>query len=262
MRGCTCIWRDAGQLVLDRVLDRHHVARRRSAMRAERRVERRRLAAAGRAGDQHDAVASARATVVELRRSVDGGDAELAESRATLGAVEEAEHDALAARGRHDRDPHVDVAAADPDGDAAVLRQAALGDVEAGHDLHARRERRRRGGRGGASTSCSTPSIAEAHARACARRARRGRRWRAPCTASARSAFTRRMTGASSSASSRSGGSANASSGVGVELERAAELARAPRRPPARRARRRRRRARWRRGARPRARRAGATGRS
>ena len=54
------------------------------------------------------------------------------------GAVEQAEDDALAGRRRHDRHPHVDVPAADPQRDAAVLRQAALGDVEPGHDLHAR----------------------------------------------------------------------------------------------------------------------------
>ena len=52
--------------------------------------------------------------------------------------VEDAHDDALAAHGRHRDDAQVDAVAVDGQPDAAVLGQAALGDVELGHDLHAR----------------------------------------------------------------------------------------------------------------------------
>ncbi len=52
--------------------------------------------------------------------------------------VEQAQHHALAVTGRDGRDAHVDRAAGDAKRDAAVLRQALLGDVEGGHHLHAR----------------------------------------------------------------------------------------------------------------------------
>ena len=51
--------------------------------------------------------------------------------------VEQAQHDALAVPGRDRRDAHVDRAARDAQADAAVLRQALLGDVELRHDLDA-----------------------------------------------------------------------------------------------------------------------------
>ena len=47
-------------------------------------------------------------------------------------------HDALAVDARQRHDAQVDVAAVHDQADAAVLRQALLGDVEFGHDLHAR----------------------------------------------------------------------------------------------------------------------------
>jgi hypothetical protein len=56
--------------------------------------------------------------------------------------VEQTHHDALAVAGRHGRETDVDVAAGDLDLDAAVLRDALLGDVEAGHDLDAAGDRR------------------------------------------------------------------------------------------------------------------------
>ena len=43
--------------------------------------------------------------------------------------------------------------------DAAVLRQAALGDIQAGHDLDARRRRRRASGTAGAAFPSSRPSM-------------------------------------------------------------------------------------------------------
>ncbi len=59
--------------------------------------------------------------------------------------VEQAQHDALAVPRRDRRDAHVDGAARDSQRDAAVLRQALLGDVELRHDLDARHDERRDG---------------------------------------------------------------------------------------------------------------------
>src|SRR6185295_18231284 len=53
------------------------------------------------------------------------------------GAVEHADDDALAEHGGQDADAHIDLVAADVQLDTAILRQAALGDVEVGHDLDA-----------------------------------------------------------------------------------------------------------------------------
>ena len=53
-------------------------------------------------------------------------------------AVEHPHDDALAEHGGQHGDAQVDGVAADGQLDAAVLRQAALGDVEVGHDLDAR----------------------------------------------------------------------------------------------------------------------------
>ena len=59
-----------------------------------------------------------------------------------LRAVEQSQHDTLAERGRDRRDAQIDIAARDAQADSAVLRQALLGDIEARHDLDARRDRR------------------------------------------------------------------------------------------------------------------------
>ena len=55
-------------------------------------------------------------------------------------AVQEPEHDAFAEGRGHDRNADVHVLAADLDAHAAVLGQPLLGDVQAGHDLDARRD--------------------------------------------------------------------------------------------------------------------------
>ena len=52
---CTCTWLAGGEVVFDRVLDRADVQLV-AVHAAQRRVERRRLTRAGRAGDQQDAV--------------------------------------------------------------------------------------------------------------------------------------------------------------------------------------------------------------
>ena len=55
--------------------------------------------------------------------------------------VEETDNDLLAVDGRQDGDTQIDFLAGDADAEAAVLRQAALGDVEAGENLDARGDR-------------------------------------------------------------------------------------------------------------------------
>ena len=177
----------------------------------ERRVERRRLARAGRPGDQHGAVglAEARARSARARRrrmpSVSRststprpcrGCACTIASPCTLGSVTTrrsivAAVDASGRRGR-------------PAG------SAPLGDVEVGHDLHAADRRRRPCGAGPWRASLQHAVDAEAHAHA---RAPSGSKWmsEAPCsTAWAMIELTSLMTGASSADSRRSTTSAGA----------------------------------------------------
>ena len=103
---------------------------------AEGGVERRRLAGAGRAGDDHDAVG----LVDELaeRAQVVLAQAQLVQVEADVAAVEHAHDDALAEHRRQHADAEVDRLVVDVQLDAAVLRHAALGDVQVGHDLDAR----------------------------------------------------------------------------------------------------------------------------
>ena len=70
---------------------------------------------------QHVVVEAQAAEIVEIAR----------------GAVEQAHHDAFAVERRQRGDAEIDFAAQNLDLDAAVLRQAALGDVELGHQLEA-----------------------------------------------------------------------------------------------------------------------------
>ena len=72
-----------------------------------------------------------------LRREIEGDGA----------AVEHAEHDDFAVQAGRGRDAEHDILAAHGDADAAVLRQAPLGDVELGEDLQARDDGRREAGR-------------------------------------------------------------------------------------------------------------------
>ena len=131
--------RDALELVLDRILDGEDVEVGRVDL-GEARVERRRLAGAGRAGDEEDAVRPLDDAADRLE--LIGREADVGEAEQHRAAIEQTDHDALAGRGRRGRDAHVDVLAGHLAADAAVLRQPLLGDVEAGHDLHARDDRR------------------------------------------------------------------------------------------------------------------------
>ena len=96
---------DAVERVLDRILDRHHVERAARQPR-QRRVERRRLAGAGRAGDEHDAVRLAYQAVDRRERRRAHAERREIELRGIL--VEQAQHDALAGPRRQRRHAHVD----------------------------------------------------------------------------------------------------------------------------------------------------------
>ena len=114
----------------------------------------------------------------KLRQHV-AAHAQAFERELRLGLVEQAQHRALAVRRRQRRDAHVDRAAADAQRDAAVLRQALLGDVELGHDLQARDQRRVQ--RAVRLHHLAQRAVdAKAHRARCARRARCGCRSRRP----------------------------------------------------------------------------------
>ena len=130
---------DARQVELDRVLGGGEVLRGLVQI-GERRVERGGLARAGGARHQHHAegLVDAVQEDVELRLL----EAELGHVELQVRLVEEAHHDLLAEQRREHRDAEVHLPAAPHlELDAAVLREPALGDVELGHDLHARGDR-------------------------------------------------------------------------------------------------------------------------
>ena len=131
---------DALHRIFHRILDRQDVAAA-IVQQAKRSVERGRLARSGRPGDENDPVRLGdRLTdhLVDRRRH-----AELFEVDPGIVLVENAQHHALARTARQRRDTHVEQFAAQRQADAAVLRHAALGDVEARHHLHAADHHRR-----------------------------------------------------------------------------------------------------------------------
>ena len=73
--------------------------------------------------------------------TVVGGHAQAVEAALAAALVEQAQHDAFAVGGGQGGDAHVHLPAGQAQGDAAILRQALFGDVEAGHDLDARGHR-------------------------------------------------------------------------------------------------------------------------
>jgi hypothetical protein len=126
--------RDSLQLVFDGVFDRHDVEAR-AIQASQRRVKRRGFSGSGRTGDEHD-------TVGLVDQAVDAGQrrrihAEAFQIQPAALLVEEPQYRALSEAGRQGGDAHVDLPAGDPQGNAAVLRQALLGDVELRHDLDA-----------------------------------------------------------------------------------------------------------------------------
>ena len=105
----------------------------------QRGIQRGGLAGTGRAGDQHDAV-RLRDQLVELRQHF-RAHAQILQVEPAGFLVEQAQHRAFAVPGGQRGDPHIDRLAADAQRDAAILRQAFLGDVELRHDLDARDQR-------------------------------------------------------------------------------------------------------------------------
>ena len=129
---------DTRQFVFDRVLDRHDVD---AALldRTEARVERRRLARSRRPGNQDDAFAQveqeAQALFLAFRHpetvhGEDGG-----------AAVENTDDDLFPSGRRQRRHAQVDARAVHVHPRPTVLRTQPIGDVQFGHDLHARYER-------------------------------------------------------------------------------------------------------------------------
>ena len=132
---------DAGQIDFRRIFGRRDV-RVFLVEDVEARVERHGLAAAGRAGHQDHAVRLRQRVHVELflRRLI----AERVDAEHGARRIENTRHDLLAKQRRAGADAEVDRAGlGDAHLDAPVLRDAALGDVEARHDLDARGELRR-----------------------------------------------------------------------------------------------------------------------
>ena len=70
------------------------------------------------------------------------GHAQRGEVEVFRGFVEQAQHDAFAVVGGQGGNAHIDGLAGNAHADAAILRQAFFGNVEAGHDLDARHHRR------------------------------------------------------------------------------------------------------------------------
>ncbi len=129
---------DAGQVVLDRVFHRHDAGGA-GIESAQRRVQRGGLAAAGRAGDQQNAVRRANEGI-EVVEHV-GRHAHGAQIQPRRRFVEQAQHGAFAMRARQGGHAHIESAAADAQGDAAVLRQTLFGDIELRKNLDARNQR-------------------------------------------------------------------------------------------------------------------------
>ena len=128
---------DAVDVVLDRVFGGDQLVFDRVEL-AEGGVERRGLARAGRPGDEDDAVGLVHHVAKGLeRRRVH---ADLVQIERNDRAVEHPHDDAFAEHGGQHADAQVDRMPADGQLDAAVLRHAAFGDVEIGHDLDARRD--------------------------------------------------------------------------------------------------------------------------
>ena len=136
---------DAGEVELDRVLRGHDVGFGRVDLR-DRRVERVGLAAAGRAGHEHHAPRARESRCSNLASDSARTRASSCRASACPCRADACTIFSPKSVGRH-RDAEVDLlrlaALVEADLDAAVLRQALLGDVELRHDLDARRRSRR-----------------------------------------------------------------------------------------------------------------------
>ena len=129
---------DALDVILDRVLERDevHVT---GVDLVDHAVHGGGLTASGRADDQNNAVAV-------LQQVLDGsqalfGEADGLEGDAAAGLIQQTADDLFAVDRGQGRDTEVDVLVLDADIEAAVLRDAALGNVQTGHDLKAGQNR-------------------------------------------------------------------------------------------------------------------------
>ena len=125
---------DPFDLVLDGVFDGDDVDFR-VVDRGQGRVERCRLAAAGGAGYQQDAVGRLDQLVEQV--DVPAVHAEIGQFQHRPGFVEQPQHHPFAERGGDDGNPNVHAPVGDLDLDPPILGQALFGDVEPRHDLDA-----------------------------------------------------------------------------------------------------------------------------
>ncbi len=140
MPGCTCIWLNERLDHLDRVLDRAdvHLGRGESL---QRRIERRRLAGAGRAGHQDDAVA-ARLIIFSQRARSSGVKPRSVKSRTSTSGVKiRMTIFSPKAVGIVEMRSSIFLAVRRDRLDAAVLRPALLDDLHAREQLDPRRHR-------------------------------------------------------------------------------------------------------------------------
>ena len=126
---------DAGRVVFDGIFDRDDLESR-ILDRVERRIKRRRFAASGRPGDEHDPVRQTRsargisaARPPACRRSQ-------VELHPLL--VEQPQNDPFAVEHGDDGNANVDLAAGNLELDASVLREPLFGDIETRHDFQTR----------------------------------------------------------------------------------------------------------------------------
>src|SRR5215468_3470983 len=134
---------DAAQLVLDRVLDREDLVLVVADF-VQRGVQGRRLPRTRRPGDQHHPVRLADEAAErgqQIRFESDDFQFKVFELFVDLLLVEDADHRVFAVDRGHDRNAEVDAPALNAHAETPVLRDAALGDVEFGHDLDARDDR-------------------------------------------------------------------------------------------------------------------------
>ena len=156
--------RDARQLILDRVLDRDDLLGHRVA-KLECGVERGRLSAAGRAGDEDHAVRPTRASRRDGRQDT-RRHAELSSDYGPAAAIEESEHDTFAEERRHGRHAKIELPVFESDADASVLRPTPFGDIELRQELDARDDGVGQCGRRAPARATSTPSRRNANAEA------------------------------------------------------------------------------------------------
>ena len=122
------------QLVLHWILDRDDLALGRVDL-VERAIQGRRLAGAGRSGDQNDAVRP-QDELLEMPERL-GREAQTVQGQEHRGAIEQPHHDGLAVDGGHGGHPDVDAPVGQRNPDAAILGQSTFRDVHLGHQLDA-----------------------------------------------------------------------------------------------------------------------------